>query len=227
MTTATIKTGKNLMYIAILLILLYLLTGWFKDKIIVALGGYTTKETVTKTTTKYIKGKVDTLAVFNAYVETKGIILNPKPKIEYKYKYKNPVSNDEEEIDSVLPYQIKIKDSLIDGTFHIVNDFKGTLLYSKFNYKPLFPKYLIRVDTIIKTTNIENTLTRDRSLLGIGVGYNNLQYPSILGSYTTKKKLQFILEYGKSFENIKEIKNGQQFTVSPTDLYSIKLIKHF
>lgn len=227
MTTGTIKTVKNVMYIALLLILLYLLSNWFKDKIIVALGGYTHKETVIQKELKYIKGTFDTLEVFNAYVESKGIILNPKPIIEYKYKYKNPETEVEEIVDSVKPYNIAIKDSLIDGTFHIINDFKGNLLYSKFRYNPLFPKYLVRVDTIIKTKTITNTLSKERSLLGIGVGYNNLQYPSILGSYTTKNKLQVLLEYGKSLEQIKEIRNGETFKASPTDLWSVKLIKHF
>jgi hypothetical protein len=227
MTTAMIKTVKNARYIAILLILLYLLTGWLKDKVIVALGGYTHKETVIEKEVKYIKGTFDTLEVFNAYVESKGIILNPKPIIEYKYKYKNPVTSGEEVVDSVLPFKVAIKDSLLNGTFHIINDFKGNLLYSKFNYKPLFPKYLVRVDTIRETIRETNTLSKQRSLLGIGVGYNNLQYPSILGSYTTKKKLQILLEYGKSLDQIKEIKNGETFKVTPIDLYSIKLIKHF
>lgn len=227
MTTATTKTVKNAMYLAILLILLYLLSGWFKDKIIIALGGYTHKETVIQKEVKYIKGTFDTLEVFNAYVESKGIILNPKPIIEYKYKYKNPDTNEEEIVDSIKPYNVAIKDSLIDGTFHIINDFKGNLLYSKLRYKALFPKYLIRVDTIRETIKETNTLTKQRSLLGIGVGYNNLQYPSILGSYTTKKKLQVLIEYGKSLEQIKEIKNGETFKVTPTDLWSVKLIKHF
>jgi len=219
-----IKDNYKILIYIVLFILAYLLTTeWLKDKIIVALGGYTDREVVVETNTEYVQGKVDTIAFFNHYVTTHGINLNPKPKIIYKYK----TVAGEVIKDSIKEFTVAIKDTLLNGKFIVQNNFKGDLLNSTFTYKPLFPKYLIRTDTIKITNTVTNTLTNKRSLIGLGVGYNNLHYFSILGSYTTKSKLQFMYEYGKPLNETISIINGIPFQTNSSDLHSIKLIKHF
>lgn len=219
---------QNLLIAIIIILLLFIARHWLKDKIITSLGGYTHKEVVTDTIVDYKVGKIDTLAIFNHFVKTKGIVLNPKPEIIYRDKYSNPVSEDSGVIsDSIKKYNVTIKDSLIDGTFTVFNNFKGDLLDSYLDYKPLFPKYIARTDTIIKTITNTETLSNKRNLLGIGVGYNNLQYASLLGSWTTKNKWQIIYEYGKPLNKTKQIIEGNTFQLETDDLHSIKIIKHF
>lgn len=221
---------RNGLIIVGLLLFLWILKTWFSDKIITLLGGYVNKEVEIQIDTQYVKGKIDTLEVFNAYVETKGIILNPIPKIEYRYKYIDPVNNKQETVDSIKSFNVKINDSLIDGTFHLINNFEGDLVYSKFNYKPKFPKYITSTDTIKTIVTKTITLDNKRALLGAGVGYttiNNLHIPSLSGSYTTKNNTQFIIEYGKPLNDIKQSIDNKNFVIQSSDLISFKIIKHF
>jgi len=223
------KTIRNLIIAILGIAILVILAKYFKDKIIVSLGGYTTKTTKTIIEEVLVKGKVDTAAVFNHYVKTHGINLNPKGKVIYKYlpvKDKSGVKG--VKIDSLKKFTVKIKDSLIEGKFTIYNKFNGDLESSIFKYKPFFPKYITRTDTIFRTKTITETLTRDRSLFGIGGGYNSLRYILLQGSYTTKSKWQFIYSYGKSFDKAKIlINNGVPFTFETDDLHSFSIIKHF
>lgn len=219
------KSLRDILIIVGIIILAIILGKYFKDKIIVGLGGYTTQTTDTIKTVEYVQGKIDTIAVFDHYVETHGIVLEPKTKIVY-ITVKDPVL-DVEVVDSLKQFTVQVKDSLIDGKMVITNRFNGDLESSIFNYKPLFPKYITRVDTIKSTTTVTKLLSNERSLLGVGAGYNNLQYLSILGSYTTKSKWQFIYEYGKSVNSTIEIVQGVPFELNSSDLHSIKIIKHF
>ena len=219
------KVTRNIIIVAVAIILLLFareLVKYFKDRIIVKLGGYTTQIQKVSIDSTFVKGKIDTVAVFTHYVKTKGIVLNPKTKIVY---LKDPVTK--RIGDSLKEFTVSISDSLILGDFTVRNDFTGNLKSSLFNYKPLFPKYISRTDTIRVIKTVTNTLTKDRSLIGGGVGYSNLHYLSILGSYTTKKHLQVIIEYGKPLNKTIEIIQGTPLTFLTDDLYSIKLIKHF
>lgn len=217
------KNLKTILYIILLLFLILFLKNNFKNMIIKSLGGYVNKETIIEIDTFYTVGKVDTLAVFNHYVKTKGIILNPTPEIRYKWLKVLPDTQEEVVIDSIKEFNVQIKDSLLDGTFKIINDFKGNLVDNEFNYKPLFPKYIRRVDTVKIIKTVTNTLNNQSSKIGIGVGYNNLQSLSVLGSYTTKDDWQFIYEVGKNVNDIPI--NLGNLNVNTT--HSIKIIKHF
>lgn len=225
------KNIRNALIIGILLLLLFLLRGWWKDKIIVALGGYTTKETVIEIEKEYIKGKIDTLEVFNHYVSTNGIILNPEPEIIIK-EVPGKVIGDTAENEKFKRFNVSVSDSLLLGSAIVLNDFEGNLHSLEFNYKPLFPKYITRTDTIRETKTITNTLTNERTKLGIGLGYNNLNHGSILASYTTKSGWQFIGEYGKSLQNVYIPENidfnSLRGYINPNeDLISLKIIKNF
>ena len=220
-----LKDFKQYVISIALIVLLYILVGYFKDVIIVKLGGYTSQTSETIVTTKIVKGKVDSLEVFNHYVKTKGIILNPKTRIVY---VKSPDNKDTEIVmDSLKEFTVTVKDTLIEGAFTVVNNFKGDLISSDFEYKPLFPKYIRRVDTLKVYTNTTIVQSNERSYFGLGVGANNLQYISILGSYMTKKKWQFIGEYGKPLSNTVEVINGAPFEFRQDALFSVKIIKHF
>lgn len=216
------KYFKDIIYLIIIVFIIILVRDNFKNMIITSLGGFTHKEVTTKIDSVYKLGKIDTLKVFNHYVKTKGIILNPEPVIKYRWRYKNPDTKEEVEIDSIKKFNIKIKDSLIDGNFKIINSFTGNLLFSDFKYKPLYPKLIRRVDTVEINTTTTNTLSSKTNKFGIGIGINSLQSPSLLGSFTTKDNWQFIYEYHKNFNNNIIINNS-----NIKDYHSIKLIKNF
>jgi hypothetical protein len=157
---------KTVVIVAAVLLVLFLVKDWLKPKLIVALGGYTTKETTIVTDTIVGKSKIDTLAVFNGYVKTKGIILNPKPEIVYRYI--SPVN--EMIVDSVKRFQVAVKDSLVNGNLSIINSFNGDLLNVDFIYYPLFPKYIRETIPNYITVTKTEYLSKDRSYIGIGAG---------------------------------------------------------
>lgn len=210
----------QILSIAIILILIYIFQDWLRTFVITSLGGFTKKETVTVVDTKYVKGKIDTLSVFNHYVETKGIILNPEPKT--KYITIRDTIRDTVYQKGVKEFNVKVKDSLIDGNMRIQNFLNGDLHLANFKYKPLFPKYIKRTDTLFVTKIITETLTKERALFGVGVGYdwtqNNIQF---LGGYIAKNNWQGLLEVEIPFT--KQLING-----IPNDKnISIKIIKNF
>lgn len=163
----------------------------FKKQAISLLGGFNTKETVIERDTTYLPIKIDTTALFNHYVEVKGINLNPDPIIKYVYADKN----EWEVVDSTKVFNIKVKDSLIDGTFNVTNDFKGNVLKSNFKYLPLFPKYITKTIPIEITKTVTNTITNDKVLYGAGIGINSEAHFSANISIIDKKKFQYQLEY--------------------------------
>lgn len=205
------------------IILLLIFKGWWTKKLIIALGGYVNKEVKVEIDTVKVIGKIDSSAVFTKWVDTKGIVLNPEPIIQYKEKY-NPIK-DVMEIDSTLTYHIGINDSILAGTFTIKNASNGRLLYNNFNYKPKIPYKLTRVDTLKITKTITETLDNYRAKVLTGVGYNNLDYASLLAGYSTKNGWQFMIEYGKSTRDLKEVIDGIPFKIKQDDLWGVKIIK--
>lgn len=204
------------------IILIYIFQDWLRTFVITSLGGYTKQETKVTTETKYLKGKIDTLALFTEYIKTKGIILNPRPKIIYKYLPSNPGDTGISYLDSVKMFDIAVKDSVIDGNIQVINKFNGDLVEATFNYIPTAPKLLVRVDTIFKTTVIEKTLSKERAKFGIGTGYDwKMQNIQFLGSYMTKNGWQFIGEVEFAFT--RQLING----IPQTSSNSVKIIKNF
>ena len=205
-----------------LVLIIYFFQDWLRTFVITSLGGFTKKETVTLTNTKYIKGKweIDSIAVFNKYVETKVIILNPKPKIVYETKY--DTIRDTIYSKKLKQFEVKFTDTLIDGKMTIKNYFNGDLHSANFKYKSLATKIFKRVDTIEKTIKTIESLHKERAKIGFGIGYDwskkNIQF---LGSYTFKNDWQIIYEYEPIFT--KQTING----IHNTSNNSIKIIKNF
>lgn len=211
--------------------MIYIFQDWLRTFIITSLGGYTKKETITKTEIEYRQGKIDTLAVFNHYVATNGIILNPEPIIIYKtdtirIKEKDSIVNT-----PLKKYEVSVKDSLIDGKITIRNYFNGNLYDARLLYKPLFPKYIKRTDTVYKTKTITEYLSKERAKFGIGFGTDTeLQNLDLLGSYTLKNGMQFIYEYSNPIQdfnvNVPQL-NFQNFTFPRKGTHSIKFLYNF
>jgi len=222
------KNFKTVIYIIIIILLIILLKDWWKPKVITLLGGYVHKIERPITVTDTIIGRVDTLEVFARYVHAHGIILNPKPVIIEK-QITVPGITKGELATTLKEYKVAIEDSIIKGTITVSNRLNGDLDNVDFYYKPLVPYLLSRTDTIYKTTTNEITLSNERSKLGIGVGYNNLNYASGLVSYTTKKGWQVIGEYGKNINNtsLKDLQGVHTFFTPSKDFISLKLIKNF
>ncbi len=87
-----------------------------------------------------------------------------------------------------------ICDSLIEGTISTVMD--GTIVAQEFTYKALFPKYIIKSDSVITTISTEAKL-RNSLYLGMMLGGNKKQMelgPTIV--LTTKKHLLVGYNYG-------------------------------
>ena len=216
------KIFYKILIVIVLLILIYVFQNWLRTFVITSLGGFTKKETIIETEVKYIKGKweIDSTAVFNKYIETNGIILNPKPRIIYKKIY--DTIRDTLNSNKLKHFEVKFKDSLIDGKMIIKNYFNGNLFSSSFKYKPKFTKYLKRVDTFKSNKIIKKYLSKERSKFGIGIGYDwkkqNIQF---LGSYTFKNDWQIIFEYEQIYSP--QLING----VLNTSNRSIKIINNF
>lgn len=88
----------------------------------------------------------------------------------------------------------EICDSLIEGTISTVLD--GTIVAQNFKYKPLFPKYIIKTDSIFTTITNEAPL-KNKLYLGLAIGgtSNKIELgPSII--LTTKKEFLLGYNYG-------------------------------
>ncbi|WP_139959160.1 hypothetical protein [Flavicella sediminum] len=199
----------------IALFVIYLAIEYLKDKIIVSLGGYTHQTTTTVIDSTFVKGKIDTLEIFNHYVSTHGINLNTVPKIVYlKKEVKKEVIQD-----SLKQNSITVKDSIIDGVFTVFNDFKGNVINSEFNYKPIYPRIIKQTDTlkVYKTNNIVQS--NKRALLGLGIDVNTMNFVSIRASYLSKNNWQFIGGYGRNMMKLNAFE--------PKYLSSITIMYHF
>lgn len=231
MKTLIQKYATPLLIIIALIVISFLFKDWLRPKIITALGGYVNKEVKTDTITKYKIGKIDTLEVFNNYVKTKGIILNPKPKIEYVREVKYDTIRDtvyKDLINTPLKkYNVAFKDTLIDGNMTIRNRYNGDLYDAIFDYKVLDYKLLQRVDTVFTTVNNTTILDNKRGKIGTGIGFDNRQFLSISGSYTFKNDIQIIGTYGKSLQETQSIINGQPFNLNNGDYFGIILMKNW
>ena len=216
------KTLYKILIVIAILILIYVFQNWLRTFVITSLGGFTKKETIIETEVEYIKGKweIDSTAIFKKYIETHGIILNPEPKIIYKTIY--DTIKDTFYLNKLKHFEVKFKDSLIDGKMTIKNYFNGNLFSSSFKYKPKFSKYLKRVDTFKTNKIIKKYLSKERAKFGLGLGYDwtrqNIQF---LGSYTFKNDWQIIFEYEQIYSS--ELMTG----VSNTGNSSIKIINNF
>lgn len=204
--------------VILILLLLFLFKGFFKETLITSLGGYTKKETDTIVQTRYKIGKIDTLEIFNSYIETKGIKIGETKIIT---NYVNTTTNKTIK-DSLKVHNIKIEDSLLSGNFTIYNKLNGDLEDSYFNYKPKFPKLIRRVDTLTQTITITETLSKEKNLIGGGLGITHINteiYGSVVASFQLKNNLQFLVEIGKPVV--------VQNTDRNNNLFSLKVIKQF
>lgn len=201
-----------------IILLLYLLRGWWIPKIIVGLGGYLNKETKTE----YIEGTIDTNAVFSDYVLRKGIILNPKPEIILKdtFIYRKIIIKDIDTFyvdstkiitDKLLYFKSKVEDSILKGKMHIYNKPDGTLFGADLEYAL---KTLKQVDTVKETTILSNCITKN--YIGLGISANNLGMPGINLSYTTKKKWEVDANYSKNIFNSPVYNGGDKVQVIGT-----------
>lgn len=90
---------------------------------------------------------------------------------------------------------MQICDSLLEGTITTVLD--GTIVAQDFKYKPLFPKYIIKVDSIFTTITNTEIKRKNKLYLGINVksSSNNIDLgPSL--TLTTKKDFLIGYNYG-------------------------------
>lgn len=224
------KLKNNLKTIGIIIILIvftFIFKEWLRVKMITALGGFSNREIVKDTTIVYKKGKIDTLAIFTEYITNHNININPKPIIEYRYKYNDPVVDEVVVLDSVKKFTVDITDDIIEGTAIVTNSYKGDMLDMKLRYLPLIPKLIQRTDTIERLVTETVTLTNERAYFGIGMGFNNLQVLSLSGSYTSKQKWQVIGTYGKSLQQTKALINGVPFSFTPNDYIGLTIIKNW
>lgn len=141
-------------------------------------------------------GKIDTIVEYRSYIDT---VFFPKEVTKTVAKIIN--TRDTIYIDSITntPHKFNVVDthicdSLIEGTISTVMD--GTIVAQDFTYKPLFPKYIIKTDSVITTISAEAKL-RNSLYLGMQLGGNKGQMelgPVIV--LTTKKHLLVGYNYG-------------------------------
>jgi hypothetical protein len=134
--------------------------------------------------TLYIKGKNDTIL----FEIVKPIYINVNiPTPVYIY---DTIMND-----SLNLYNSIIEDSLISG--EIKSRVKGNILSQEFNYKPKFPKFILRTDTILVSK--ETIEIHKKSYIGLGLelgGNQSLINVSPKISYTSKSNYIYSYRYG-------------------------------
>jgi hypothetical protein len=141
-------------------------------------------------------GRVDTVTEYKTHIDTVFF-----PKIMTKTIAKIINTRDTIYIDSITQVEHKfnivdthICDSLIEGTISTVMD--GTIVAQDFTYKALFPKYIIKTDSIVTTITAEAKL-RNSLYLGMTLAGNKSRMdlgPIIV--LTTKKHLLVGYNYG-------------------------------
>lgn len=112
-------------------------------------------------------------------------------------KVAQPIIEIDEKGDSVGTYISNYSDSLIDG--EITSKVKGELLTQELSYKPKFPKYIIKTDSIIitkdSTTVINNNTFKLIGGIDIGGNLNVFDVSSVVG-FETKKGMIYGYRYG-------------------------------
>lgn len=145
-------------------------------------------KTVTVSDTTYVKGESDTVFLSDTII---------------KYKYLTStiteVIHDTISGDTINKYTTPIEDSLLTAT--ITSSVKGELLNTSFSYKPKFPQYITRVDTlqISDSTIVVPQCSKDRwGLLFGGVATGNATSFEFSPTITLKnnKSTYFSLGYG-------------------------------
>ena len=134
-----------------------------------------------KIDTLYIKGKSDT--VF--HVDT---------LIKYKYLESTIIDVVHDTVfgDTIRTYKTSVDDTLLIAD--ITTKVKGALLNTSLSYKPKFPKYITRVDTIQIKDSSTVTITKEKIKLYLGANFNsNDVVPSIV--LKNKEDVQFSLGY--------------------------------
>jgi len=131
----------------------------------------------------YIEGKPDTVEI---------------ERVRVVYKDREPDGFTEEvshEGDTVKTYITNFSDTLLDGAI-VTAKVKGELISSSFTYKPLFPKYITRVDTFKESIVTVKERDKYEFYVGAVAGANSSNFsftPSV--ALRTKKSLVFTLGY--------------------------------
>jgi hypothetical protein len=150
--------------------------------------GSTETQYVTVSDTTYIQGKSDTVFLVDTLVK-------------YKYLTSTVIETITDTIsgDTIRTYQTEVDDSLL--TAEIKSLVKGELINVSFNYRPKFPQYITRVDTvqIEDSTIVTPHQSSDRwGLLFGGVAGGNATSFEISPTLMLKtpKGMQFSVGYG-------------------------------
>lgn len=97
--------------------------------------------------------------------------------------------------DTVKTYITNFSDSLLEGAI-VTAKVKGSLISSSFTYKPLFPKYITRVDTFKESVVTVKERNKYEFYIGAVAGASAEKFsftPSV--ALRTKKSLVFTLGY--------------------------------
>jgi hypothetical protein len=114
--------------------------------------------------------------------------------------------------DTVKTYITNFSDTLLEGAI-VTARIKGELLSSSFTYKPLFPKYITRVDTVKESVVTVTERNKVEFYVGAVAGANATQFsftPSLM--LRTKKSLVFTLGY----DLLNKTYNGGVFRLFPS-----------
>jgi len=98
--------------------------------------------------------------------------------------------------DTASLYETTISDSLIDGKFTAT--VQGKVLFSSFEYRAKFPKYIYRTDTLKRDINTKETIIKDPWELYLGgvVGGSNTRFTLQPAALLRVPKKSFMFGYG-------------------------------
>jgi len=112
--------------------------------------------------------------------------------------------------DVLVSDSIILKDSLIDGKLAL-NIKNNQLLNYEFAYKPLFPKYINRVDSVFTTKTITNTIQQPKqNIIYAGVELGTKE-SSLSAGLKTKKDYIFYYRFGINLQEQKSHNIGVKF----------------
>jgi hypothetical protein len=154
--------------------------------------------------------KTDTVQVVTIKTKIDTVFFTVEKPIYIKGKNPGFDSTKYKECNTLVNDSITMKDSLIDGKLALQIKNNQLLTYS-FAYKPLFPKYINRTDSVFVTKTITNTIVDPKkNIIYLGVELGTRE-SGLTAGLKTKKDYMFYYRFGINIQEQKSHNVGVKF----------------
>lgn len=194
--------------VLVLLLLLYFTRGWWSNKVIERLGGYTKKDI--EITIDTISKRYDTIYPKYKELVTKVKVLEDREVVNNYYTtqiVKEITKNgDTIEVRKPVTYPLvyrhlnPISDSLIDGNIEtFINPLDSKIVDQTLRYKPKFPIFIKEYITIEKKVT-ETLSIEPKNKIGFGIRGTSEKEVGVIGVYQLKNNWQFQVDVNKNLD---------------------------